>query len=48
MLRSTATFSPCRTYRYSLTRIWDDAAPVCGFILLNPSTADETRNDPTI
>jgi len=48
MLRSTATFSPCRTYRYSLTRVWDADVPICGFILLNPSTADETANDPTI
>lgn len=48
MLRSAATFSPCRTYRYSLTRVWDRDAPACGFVLLNPSTADETANDPTI
>lgn len=48
MLRSTAKFSHCRAYRYSLTRVWDEDAPVCGFVLLNPSTADETANDPTI
>ena len=48
MPHSSATFSPCRTYRYSLTRIWDADAPVCAFVLLNPSTADETANDPTI
>lgn len=48
MPRSTAIFSPCRTYRYSLARVWDDSAPVCGFVLLNPSTADEVSNDPTI
>ncbi len=48
MLRSTATFSPCRTYRYTLKRVWDAELPTLAFILLNPSTADETANDPTI
>lgn len=43
----TAEFSPCRTYRYLLRRRWSAAPPV-GFILLNPSTADETQDDPTI
>ena len=45
--RPTAEFSPCRTYRYVLRRTWS-AGPAVGFILLNPSTADETENDPTI
>ena len=45
----TATFSEDRVYRYSLTRqVALGQAGVCTFILLNPSTADETRNDPTI
>lgn len=43
-----ADFSPCRTYRYSLTRRWDDVLPNVMFIGLNPSTADETEDDPTI
>lgn len=43
----TAEFSPCRTWRYLLRRRWA-AAPAIGFILLNPSTADETQDDPTI
>ena len=35
-------------HRNTLTRIWDpDREPVV-FILLNPSTADEVKNDPTI
>lgn len=47
---NTAHFSPCRTWRYTLTR---DVAPLtgygtCVFIGLNPSTADETQDDPTI
>jgi len=35
-------------YRYSLTRTWDPALEPLVFILLNPSTADETANDPTV
>jgi len=43
-----ATFSMCRTWRYELRRIWDDRKPFVLFICLNPSTADETKNDPTV
>lgn len=42
-----ATFSPCRLYRYRLTRRWGDG-PTCAFVMLNPSTADEMQDDPTI
>jgi hypothetical protein len=35
-------------YRYRLTREWDAALPPLGWIMLNPSTADDTRDDPTI
>lgn len=46
---STARFSPCRRYRYELWRRWDvPTAPFAMFIGLNPSTADETADDPTI
>lgn len=45
---SGATFSDCRKYRYCLWRLWDDELPRIMFIGLNPSTADETQNDPTI
>jgi len=45
---ATAVFSPCRTYRYYLDRIWNlDEAPMV-FIMLNPSTADALVLDPTI
>lgn len=47
-LKSTAVFSPCRLYRYTLWRRWDASLPYCQFIGLNPSTADETNDDPTI
>lgn len=43
----TAEFSPCRTWRYILRRRWG-RGPAVGFILLNPSTADEKQDDPTI
>lgn len=43
-----ATFSPCRTWRYDLWRIWDADRPYLAVIGLNPSTADEERNDPTV
>lgn len=45
---STAVYSDCEAYRYSLTRVWDAAAPKVAFVMLNPSTADERRNDPTV
>ena len=34
-------------YRYLLWRNWGDAASICVFIGLNPSTADATRDDAT-
>jgi hypothetical protein len=44
---STATFSPCRTYRYALTRRWAHG-PLAAFVMLNPSTADAFILDPTV
>jgi hypothetical protein len=43
-----ATFSRDRRYRYRLWRRWDRSLPVVAFCMLNPSTADEKRDDPTI
>ena len=49
-VRPLATFSPDRRYRYRLTRqvdmMFGDGE--VSFIMLNPSTADETEDDPTI
>lgn len=42
-----ARFSKCRRYRYALWRRWAPG-PACCFIGLNPSTADETKDDNTI
>lgn len=42
-----ADFSVCRTWRYTLRRYWDEARPRLLMVLLNPSDADEFRDDPT-
>lgn len=44
----SAMLSPCGLYRYWLKRLWDERAPECAFIMLNPSTADANKDDPTI
>lgn len=35
-------------YMYRLWRIWDRDLPMVCWVMLNPSTADETEDDPTI
>jgi hypothetical protein len=45
---SIAVYSPCERYRYLLTRTWDPAGPRALFVMLNPSTATEVQNDPTV
>ena len=47
-LKNTAYLSSCRNYRYALWRTWDANKPRVLFIALNPSTADETHDDPTL
>ena len=51
----SALFSPCETYRYKLQRDLSEKAPMWTrtsgsmvFIMLNPSTADAFKNDPTV
>jgi hypothetical protein len=44
----SARFSEDRLYRYELLRAWGWGEGVCNFVMLNPSTADETKNDPTV
>jgi hypothetical protein len=43
---SGARFSRCRKWRYLLWRRWADG-PVANFLMLNPSTADEVKLDPS-
>lgn len=45
---STAVYSECERYRYALTRIWDADGRRAHFVMLNPSTATEVQNDPTV
>lgn len=48
MNSSGAQFSEDKRYRFSLWRVWDGSKPLIHFVLLNPSTADDTTNDPTV
>lgn len=45
---STAIYSDCERYRYLLTRVWEPAGRKALFVMLNPSTATEVQNDPTV
>jgi hypothetical protein len=47
-IEKSADFSPDRIYRYALWRVWAAAKGFPMFIGLNPSTADETQDDPTV
>ncbi|MGF6870951.1 DUF1643 domain-containing protein [Paraburkholderia sp. MM5477-R1] len=47
----SAIISECGGYRYILTRAADSMCPMktaAVFVMLNPSTADEEQDDPTI
>lgn len=46
-MRTSAVLSDCGKYRYRLDRQWGDG-PNMTFVMLNPSTADATQDDPTI
>lgn len=46
--RKGAVISDDEQYRYRLWRLWDIDKPALAFIMLNPSEADETENDPTL
>ncbi len=48
LIYSDAKFSNDRIYRYALWRVWDESLPKLLFIGLNPSTADEINDDPTM
>lgn len=46
--QSTAVLSADGLYRYRLTRAWDERTERVTFVMLNPSTADASTDDPTI
>ena len=46
-MKSDAVISDCGKYRYRLRRKWGNGRP-CGFVMLNPSTANALHDDPTI
>lgn len=45
---SEASYSDCEQYRYALTRVWEAKGRKVLFVMLNPSTATEVQNDPTV
>lgn len=48
-MKKDATLDKTRKYRYVLKRQWGaDDDNFVNFVLLNPSTADENADDPTI
>ena len=47
-VRKGAVIDPTGLYRYSLWREWNPDAAQITFIMLNPSRADATNDDPTI
>lgn len=47
-MKMDAEISPCGKYRYWLSREWDAALSALPFVMLNPSTADASTDDPTI
>lgn len=48
VIKKGALFSNCGKYRYKLWRIWNEDQATVLFIMLNPSTADHTKDDATI
>jgi len=47
-VKGHAVFDVSRCYRYLLTRTFDVGAGRVLFVMLNPSTADEHKSDPTV
>lgn len=46
--KSTAVYSECEQFRYALERRWGAGSKFLVMIMLNPSTATEIQNDPTV
>lgn len=47
-MEKTALLSTDGVHRYRLDRVWNPHRPKLGWLMLNPSTADDKEDDPTI
>ena len=47
-MKRDAVISKCGKYRYSLIREWNKSKQKVLFLMLNPSDADDKKDDPTI
>ena len=47
-IKRTATFDSSGDYRYQLERRWAKKGREVTFVMLNPSSADATKDDPTL
>ena len=47
-MKGDAIFSKCKRYRFTLYRWWNNNLPQVIFVMLNPSSADAEKDDPTI
>ncbi|MBE9139317.1 DUF1643 domain-containing protein [Nodosilinea sp. LEGE 07088] len=47
-MERSAIFDSTGCYRYYLGRRWNQAAPRLAIVMLNPSQADASRDDPTL
>lgn len=43
-----AVYDDAKSFRYRLSIVWDATKPKINFLMLNPSTATERENDPTV
>lgn len=48
LIKSIAVFSDDDKYRYSLIRVWENEGKKATVIMLNPSRANELKNDRTV
>ena len=47
-MKGSAVLSDDEVYRYLLVRRWEQYPKWVNFVMLNPSTADARKNDPTV
>jgi len=47
-MKRDAVLSDCGRFRYILSRDWNGMLPRLCYVMLNPSTADASQDDPTI